>query len=153
GMGGGGDMAPGGAPQIKLLVRWESAACVRAASKLPIDEDAASHYLISVANLPLGAPPRRPAGAEPADPERRNAQLQEQLKAITALQRKDKDPLHPARLGFHQRTRSIVFFFPRGAQPIQLDDKEVIFYTKSGGVEVKTKFPLKAMLYRGNLDL
>jgi hypothetical protein len=47
----------------------------------------------------------------------------------------------------------LVFFFPRAAQPITLDDKDVTFHQKLGPMELKAKFALKDMVYQGKLEL
>ena len=46
----------------------------------------------------------------------------------------------------------LVFAFPKTA-PITLEDKEVEFVTKISGVEIKKKFNLKDLVYKGKLEL
>ena len=48
---------------------------------------------------------------------------------------------------------SWVFTFAAGAEPIQLDDKEVVFSTMFGPMQLKAKFTLKDMVYQSKLEL
>jgi hypothetical protein len=45
----------------------------------------------------------------------------------------------------------MLFLFTKEAIPLSLDDKEVDFTTHLGPLEVKAKFVLKEMKYRGKL--
>ena len=45
-----------------------------------------------------------------------------------------------------------LFYFSR-VLPLSLDDRQVTFVTKMGPLEVKCKFILREMLYRGALEL
>ena len=47
----------------------------------------------------------------------------------------------------------LMLAFPRKGQPISLDDREVMFHAKMGPIEIKAKFPLKEMVYGGQLAL
>lgn len=125
-------------PQPKALVRWESAAPVRAAAHSPVPEAAAKYYIISVKGLPPTP-----------------ATMIEQLKQVTELQRNGKDPIHPDDIQIAQKSgqSAAVFLFPRASQPISPDDKEVVFIANVSGVQVKVKFPLKEMMYHGKLEL
>jgi len=48
--------------------------------------------------------------------------------------------------------RTFVFLFPRTANVLE-DDKEVTFLTSMGRMEVRSKFALKEMNFRGKLEL
>ena len=48
---------------------------------------------------------------------------------------------------------TVLFFFPCAAGRLSIEDKEVIFQLRTGPLELKTKFPLKEMMYRGKLSL
>ena len=82
--------------------------------------------------------------------------MQERLKDATRLERKGKDPIAPAAVEIGQASdgRSVLMFlFPKGSQPIEAGDKEVIFVTALGAMGVKAKFPLKDMMVKGQLEL
>jgi hypothetical protein len=109
-----------------------------------------------------GAPP--PGGGAPGggagkkgggpNPEAVRAAQQaalEKAKETTKLERKGKDPIHPAIIS--QNGRSLVLLFPHGTQPIELEDKEVTLTLQVGLPLLKTKFNLKEMAYQGKLGL
>lgn len=105
--------------------------------------------------IPDSDSPAAPEARRP-DPERMaqlQAQMQERMKSSTALRRKGKDPIAPARVERLQTPDgpAMVFLFPR--EPITADDKEVSFETAAGPMELKVKFPLKDMIYQGKLEL
>jgi hypothetical protein len=159
GMGGGapaggppGEGPGGGPPQFKAVVRWESAAPVRAARKEDLAGQDDAHYLISVSGLPEIGAGRRPHGADgppEADRERRQ-QMQERMKQNTSLQPKGRIAISPARVE-NAGDGTMLFYFTKEAVPLSLDDKEVAFATHLGPLEVKAKFVLKEMKYRGQL--
>jgi hypothetical protein len=161
-------------PQMKATVRWESAAPVVEARKKQPDPEAAENYIISVSGLPLfggpppgggpGGPPRgggpdAPAGGERPD---RPAPTAEQRKAMigtlketSALQRKGRDPIAAVRVGELEGSEppTLLFYFPRAGDPISLADKEVTFLTRIGPLQLKVKFAVKDMQYRGQVSL
>jgi hypothetical protein len=133
------DSPAGQGPEIKVLVRWESAAPIRDALKSQLDPKAASNYIISVLGLPVGA----------------GQEMEESLKSSTELRRKGRDPIAPLAIKFRDTPSGslLLFMFPKDPQPIDLDDKEVVFVTKAGPIELKVRFPLKEMIYNGRLEL
>jgi hypothetical protein len=133
------DSPAGRGPEIKVLVRWESAAPIRDALKSQLDPKVAGSYIISVFGLPVGA----------------GQEMEERLKSATELQRKGRDPVSPVAIQFRNKPNGslLLFMFPKDPQPIDLDDKEVVFVTKAGPVDLKVKFPLKEMIYNGRLEL
>jgi hypothetical protein len=134
-------------PQFKVLVRWESAKPVREASANEMG-DASDHYVISVSGFPLAAENPRP-GRESGPP------AVDRLKQSSELQRKGRDPIFPDRVEANKtgNTTVLLFFFPHTSQPITASDKEVGFITKLGNLELRVKFLIKEMLYRGQLEL
>ena len=78
------------------------------------------------------------------------------LKAETRLERKNKEPIAPENIQlFRDADQSIrvVYVFAK-TDAITLDDKDVEFITKLGGVtEVKKKFKLADMLFGDQLAL
>lgn len=166
GMGGGGG-GGGGAPampQFKALVRWETATPVREAGKRQWPAAVSGNYLISVSGLPNmmrggggggGGPEGKQQQAQ-MDPEQRRQMMTERLKQATRLERKGKDPIGPAevQVGSAQDGTSVMMFlFPKTSQPIEAADKEVVFITQMGPLEVKAKFALKDMVVKGKLEL
>lgn len=149
---GGMPSGPGGMPEMKVTVRWESAKPVREAQRL--SADAASNYVVSMNGLPMmGGGMRGPAGGA-ADADERLAQMQARLQQSTSLTVKGKAPLVPQAINMDASGKgAIVFLFPREDHPIKVQDKEVLFNTRIGPLEVKTRFPLKEMVYRGNLEI
>lgn len=164
---GGGMGGPGGSmPQMKATVRWESAAPVVEAQKKQPDPAAAENYVVSVSGLPLfGGPPpgkrddasaeseRRPGRPGPTA-EQRKATIGS-LKQSSVLQRKGKDPIAAGRVGELEgsETPTLLFYFPRTGEPISLSDKEVIFITRIGPLQLKVKFAVKEMQYHGQVSL
>lgn len=154
GMGGPGMGGPGGEPpQIKAVVRWESAQPIRDAAKHQLPQEAAGAYVISVWGLPKMDAGRRAPGGESSSGDDRMAQMHERLKQSTSLRRKGKDPVVPAQVQFSDTDGTVAFYFPIGSDPISAEDKEVVFQTKLGPMELKAKFTPKKMNYRGKLAL
>jgi hypothetical protein len=72
------------------------------------------------------------------------------LREYTRLERKGDSPIYLART--ESTSLGIRFCFSR-LEPITAANKEIAFSTKMGPLEMKAKFPLKDMLYRGMLEL
>jgi len=175
GMGGPGGGGPGGGmPQMKATVRWESAAPIVEARKTQPDPEAAENYIVSVSGLPLfggpppgggsGGPPPVGGPGAPAGGGRPNrpAPTAEQRKAMigtlketSALQRKGKNPIAAVRVGELESSGppTLLFYFPRAGDPVSLADKEVIFLTRIGPLQLKVKFAVKDMQYHGQVSL
>jgi hypothetical protein len=153
---GGMDAAAQARPEMKAVVRWESARPIRDAAKKEFPKELAAAYVISVTGLRMGAGGRRGAapGQEQAPAEGdRGAQMNERLKAGAQLERKGADPISPAQVQTGRIPAGPVsyFIFPRGSQPIQASEKEVTFHLKLDRMELKAKFVLKDMMYKGEL--
>jgi hypothetical protein len=139
---------PGGGFRIKAVVRWESAAPIREASKRQFPSDPAGCYIIGVSGL---MPRGDAAGAQPRRPNERGQT--EALRETSVLQRKGKDSIVPVHIDEVATDNILLFYFPNDTDPISLDDKEVIFRTKLGPIEVKARFAVKEMRYQGKLAL
>ena len=62
--------------------------------------------------------------------------------------------LHPVKVTRQDSTGgSFLFVFDKGDQAIGEDAKEITFTTRMGPLEVKTKFNLRDMKYKGTLAL
>jgi hypothetical protein len=150
----------------KLTVRWESAAPVREALVKSESADASKfadwskdYYVVTVSGLPPMGQHRRRGGdddQQPPDPDRAKEmqeRMQERLKQTTTLKVKDKT-VAPERIETFESPsgRTLAFLFPRTAN-ILPDDKEVSFATSMGPMEIKSKFALKEMQFKGKLEL
>jgi hypothetical protein len=123
---------------------------VRDALKAPKTGDVEENYIIAlVGDIPgVGVPSEDDDQAE-------RQQKMDILKETTQLERKD-DPLTLQRAKVEPRnSRSpsgTLFYFSR-VLPLTPEDKQVTFVTKVGPLEVKCKFTLRDMMYRGSLEL
>jgi hypothetical protein len=156
-MGGGRGRRGGGPSQtIQGIVRWESAKPVLDALKAPLPEAFANHYVIGVSGFPMMSGRRRSQDDTNQD---NSAQATEDtldhLKALTFLKPKDKEGLEPG-VALQQPSSgggTYLFGFSKEMLPLTAADKEVTFTTRIGRLDVKAKFNLKDMLYRGELAL
>lgn len=162
GGGGGGRRGGGGAMPVSYTatVRWESAKPVQAALKTPLPEGLASAYVISVSGVPILQPGRQHADDGDGDStvsKGLSDEVLERIKSLTYLEPKGKSPAQPSVVQkgsiSSSGTPTLLFGFPRDVVPLTADDREVVFTTKLGGIEVKTRFNLKDMLYRNELAL
>jgi hypothetical protein len=168
GMGGGGRGSGGGrrgngnpAPlSYRATVRWESAKPIQAALKTPLPEGLASAYVISVSGVPILEPGRQHSDdgdTESTVSKGLSDEVLDRIKNLTYLEPKGKSPAQPSvvRKGSvgSTGTPTLLFGFPRDVVPLTPDDREVVFTTKLGAIEVKTKFNLKDMMYRNELAL
>jgi hypothetical protein len=154
-MGGGGGMPQ--APEMpKASVRWESAGAYRDAMKKMRAEgatqaDIEGFYVITVTGLKLGMGGGRGGNSPSVE---QLARARERLKEVSRLARKGKDPIGAAKVEGNPSPdgTTLRFYFPR-SEPINVEDKEVVFETKMGPMELKTKFSLKDMVIDGKLAL
>lgn len=141
---------PGYPAAWKAIVRWESALPVREAVKASTNKDAEENYILAV----IGDIPGVSVPADDDGPEERKAKM-DNLIENTRLERRD-DPLELQQVKIAPKTplsaAGTLFYFSR-VLPIVAEDKQVTFVTKVGPLEVKCKFTLRDMLYRGNLEL
>jgi hypothetical protein len=141
-----------GGGQFKPVIRWESAKPIQDARKKSATDDFAKYYVLSLSGTPRNGALRPPFGDDNADPRRPNReQMQANLLQSTQLQIKGKSLLKPERS--EPSETGILFLFSRDDHPIKREDKEVIFQTKLGPLELKARFALKDMLYHDRLEL
>jgi hypothetical protein len=166
--------AAGGAPAVPhIVVRWDSAvpvceACANGGmerhlfsctSKLlylsglsrKFEELAKEFYIVSLSNYPWrgsGAPQHSAAANAALE------RLGQRIQQATFLKRKGKNPVHPARVVALPAGQALLLmiFFPR-TEALALDDKEVSFESADGTIEVRSKFDLRKMVYKGKLEL
>ena len=168
---GGGDMAPSGAPPtINFLIRWQSAAPVKAAlvrSKMGKEADTSPQakafieaeeetYVVAVIMPPMGGgAPGAPGGGgdRKGPPGGGGPEAEARIVEATTLSWKAHEGVHPVKVVMpKENSPAFVFHFAK-THPIELDDKEVEFTTKRGPMEIKKKFKLKDMVYNGKLAL
>jgi hypothetical protein len=147
---------PNGVSQIpeftgkwQATIRWDSALPVREALESKMSVAVSENYIINVFG---DVPSPAPSSDDSADERKTKFEI---LQERTRLDRKG-DPIELKRVELGPKTAfsspGTLFYFSR-VFPITLDDKQVTFETKIGPLEVKCKFTLKDMLYRGNLEL
>jgi hypothetical protein len=126
--------------QWKATVRWESALPVRAALNRGDPGETPTDYVLNV----LGEVPAIDTTSSDAD-----------LKDHTKLEHSG-DSIKLSRAGPAPKNSlspdGTLFYFSR-LLALRPEDKEVSFSTKLGPLEIKCKFALKDMFYRGNLEL
>jgi hypothetical protein len=109
-------------------------------------------YVIRVLGLPLMPPPKTKPGETAANP---NEGLLQAIKEGSRLERKDKPAIACAHLftGSGDAATQVLLFFPRGSDPITVADKQVTLDSRFGQFHLSIRFPLKEMMYRGELAL
>jgi hypothetical protein len=160
GMGGpGGGGMPGGPgggmgmPEIKALVRWESAEPLRLARKIAWPPQYERMYVLSVSGM--GQRRGMGQGQGSVDPEEARQRMMSQLRESTELRRKGREPVGPETIDVQEGNggRVLLFAFPHGPEPITAEEKEVEFRTRLGPLDLRTKFKPKDMMYQGRLAL
>ncbi|MBI3210507.1 MAG: hypothetical protein HYZ37_16605 [Candidatus Solibacter usitatus] len=150
GMGGGRAPASGGGGRggagasTKMIVRWESAAPVAAALHSKLPEEFANHYVIGVDNVPLSRL-RGYGGAE------NNEELADYLKGSAWLSLKAGTPAQPGVARIMKGSRTVLYGFSKETVSVSMDEKEASFHANVGPYEIKTKFVLQDMKYKGKL--
>jgi hypothetical protein len=135
---------PGGPSGMSAVVRWESAAPIRDASKSKLPRDSSGSYVISVSGLAILSDLVGTLGA---------AGL-ENMKKGTSLQCGGKASIAPSSITMSfDEADVLLFYFPNEANSISPEDKQIVFQTKSQLFGIRAKFVPKEMLYRGKLAL
>ncbi|HXA51739.1 MAG TPA: hypothetical protein VNV86_15590, partial [Candidatus Acidoferrum sp.] len=141
-----------GAPvQFRVVTRWESAKPVRLAGGPEVPE-MTGFYVIRLRGLPLMPPPKVKPGEVATNP---NEGMLAAIKVGTRLERKDKPAIPCAHLftGSGDASMEVLVFFPRDKDPITVSDKLVTLESAFSLYHLSVKFPLKDMLYKGELAL
>ena len=149
---GGGRGAGGGARRIQLTITWRTALPMKQAlirsqlgmgSDVPLESQETlarpeQVYAVSVAGLPPGFEPVFGPAIE-----------------TTFLLREGKEPIAANEIFSAPQpdgTLLMLAVFPRSAI-IALQDEEIEFATTLGRLEIKRKFPLEEMVFKGQLEL
>jgi|SRR4051794_27532444 len=140
--------------QFRVLARWETAKPVQLAGRPEVPEVAGQFYVIRLRGLPLMPPPKKVARGEiPRDP---NESMLKAIRDNSQLERKDKPAIPCAHLftGSGAESNEVLLFFPRkDDDPITIADKLVTLESQFAPFHLSIKFPLKDMLYKGELSL
>lgn len=130
----------------KLMVRWESAAPVRAAEVLTGETAApewdGDYYVIALYDVP---------GITPAA----QKNLRAELKQVSFLKRAGKKDVRLERVDIDllgSRTARIVYLFPRSAA-LSGEDRRIEFVTQIGRIYVSQFFETGEMQFQGKLEL
>jgi hypothetical protein len=126
---------------------------VRLAGGPEVPELTGQFYVIRLRGLPLMPPLKHKPGEEPPpDP---NQGLLQAIKAGTRLERADKAAIPCVHLfaGSGNASTDVLLFFSRVADPITVADKVVILDSRFTAFHLLIKFPLKEMMYKGELAL
>jgi hypothetical protein len=133
----------------KAIIRWQSALPVREALKAPPSSDFEKFYILNM----VGDVPS--VGATPDEDASQRAARFETLKQVTKLEHKG-DEILLSRVEVSPKNdmslAGTLFYFSRGLA-LRLEDKQAVFSTKLGPIDVKCKFTLRDMMYHGNLEL
>ena len=161
---GGGGRGRGGGNGMPLsytaTVRWESAKPVQEALKTPLPEGLAGAYVISVSGVPVLNPRREHTDDGDTDStvsKGLSDDVLERIKNLTYLEPKGKSPAQPSVVQkgslSSSGTPTLLYGFPREVLALTAEDREVVFTTKLGAIEIKSKFNLKDMMYRNELAI
>jgi hypothetical protein len=139
--------------EFHVLARWETAPPVRLAGGPELPELTGQFYVIRLRGLPLMPPPKVKPGEEaPQDP---NEGLLQAIKEGSRLERARKAPISCAHLFTRAGNGSpdVLLFFPRATAAITIADKLVTLESRFASFHLSIKFPLKEMVYKGELAL
>jgi hypothetical protein len=117
---------------------------VRETLKTRLPADWEDNYVVAL----IGSIPSVGIPSDEDDPSERKQKLLT-LQDSTRLERRD-EPLALVRAA--SGSTGTYFLFSR-VFAIKPEDKQVTFVTKMGPLEIKCKFSLREMMYRGNLEL
>ena len=142
---------PGHPVQFRVLARWETAKPVRLAGGPPVPESTGQFYVIRLRGLPLMPPPKAKAGEVAPNP---NEGMLQAIKEGSRLERKDKPAIPCVHLfsGSGDVATEVLLFFER-TDPITVADKLVTLESRFALFHLSIKFPLKEMMFKGELAL
>ena len=138
--------------QFHVLARWETAKPLRLAGGPELPELTGQFYVIRLRGLPLMPPPKVRPGETAPNP---NEAMLQDINRNSFLERKDKPPIPCAHLftGSGDTANDVLLFFQREAAPIAIADKLVTLESRFAVFHLSIKFPLKEMVYKGELAL
>ncbi len=138
--------------EFRVLARWETAKPVRLAGGPEVPEMTGRYYVIRLRGLPLMPPPKAEPGETPVDP---NEATLAALKEGSLLEPKDRPAIPCEHLfsGSGKAANDVLLFFPRPKRPITAADKQVTLECRFAPFQLEIKFPLKDMVFQGELAL
>ncbi len=129
-------------PRFPGVVRWVSAKPMLLALKLQLPADLEHHYVIGVSGLPVIS--GHSGGTD-------NTDSFEALKEVTSLQVKGQDPAQPGIIQEDPNDTSTLLFGFLNQFLDLTKAKTATFTTALGPLNVKAKFDLARMTYKGEL--
>jgi hypothetical protein len=142
------------APKLPVTIRWDSALPVREALLRSRFGDHLS--ALGDSNESLNQPEKdyiiTLIGLLTKDQSRDRERVRKELMGVAKLVRTGKPPIRPENVEIDKSASAIQVFFPR-TEPISLKDKEVTLELQFGWMRIEKKFHLKAMTYKGKLEL
>ncbi|HMF75195.1 MAG TPA: hypothetical protein VK604_05995 [Bryobacteraceae bacterium] len=166
-------------PSVPVTVRWESALPIREALRLsssstpamdsymlarPAEGTAVPEYVITVIGLVQGGKYRaqgktdnpnvsRSDGEAGKNPDAGNPEeVLEAFMQFSRLRAAGISDIRPANVKLDPATGAVHIFFAR-THPLERRQKEVVFLTHFGSLNLQTKFRLTSMMFRGQLEL
>jgi hypothetical protein len=151
-------MAKGASTNFKVVVRWESAAPIRWARDRSASPDKnTGRYDLSITGLPveLAAALAGDSSLAGADKNRIRSYIADQVAHSGTLVRPGHDPILATQAVWTDRDLAsrLTVSFPIPPQPIAVEDRTVTLKAHVGVLMVTAEFALKAMVYRGRLEL
>ena len=138
---------------LKVVVRWESAAPIRLARRgAGVPEATTLRYIVSVSRLPLSLVTAL-SGGGPGQPSVSRTEMASKMAAQSFLERAGKEPIaaHEAVWTTTDFDSRIDISFTDIHQPIELADHSVRFKSKVGSFILAAEFQLRRMVYHGTL--
>jgi hypothetical protein len=149
----------------EVTIQWQSALPVQIAAAKKAAGDNVNvdlstikpldNYIVAVIGLPMRALGGRAASvdSDQTTDEEEAKTIENRLKQSTELLRSGHDPLNPIKVELNQGADGrILLYFPK-SDPITPGEKTVEFRLIAGRTEIRKKFTLKEMEYKGKLEL
>ncbi len=146
----------------EVTIQWQSALPVQIAAAKKADTSAdisnikpLDNYVIAVIGLPMRAIGGRAASvdSDQTTDEEEAKSLEDRLKQSTELLAGGHEAMHPTKVELNQGADGrILLYFPKN-DPITIGEKTVEFKLVAGHTEIRKKFTLKEMEYKGRLEL
>lgn len=149
----------------EVTIQWQSALPVQIAAAKKAAGDNVNvdlstikpldNYVVAVIGLPIRALGGRAASvdSDQTTDEEEAKNIENRLKQSTELLRSGHDPLNPTKVELNQGADGrILLYFPK-TDPITPGEKTVEFRLVAGRTEIRKKFTLKDMEYKGKLEL
>lgn len=134
-------------PSFPGVVRWASAKPILQALQLKLPPQLSDYYVVSVSGLPVIGGYSSGGSASDTSPEH----AFDALKEVSYLEVQRKNPVQPGEIVQDPNESSTIYFGFLHQFLDLMDAKTATFSTTMGPLDVKVKFNLKEMKYRGEL--